>query len=384
MRDRVRSTELLAYGNRGKANRLLTGNFDFRQEKGEGRAAGVDRPHERNRNERAAAISPAQLSTAQTWEAMRETRRLLSALEDPQVEERIFQTLCEIVANILPEQLPPRGEDGLQSLTAPLIAMLPNPAGAVEGVLGAVLNTTAALSPFPILWQQLELNALLASGINPDRPSSKQVVSPTKAKKKGGLEIVADYLASTPLSEYFQTSIPFSIPFSARFEHMHIVGGSGHGKTQLLQSFILRDIEQLHKGRGSVVVIDSQGDMIRTILGLAELSNMTDRVVLIDPNDIENPPCLNLFDFGLDRLEGYDPVEREKLVNGAIALYEYMFGALARRRADPAARGDFPIPCQASDGRAGGDDPYASRVYGKSRDDPAAFAQARSGEPAIF
>ena len=276
----------------------------------------------------AAAISPAQLSTAQTWEAMRETRRLLSALEDPQVEERIFQTLCEIVANILPEQLPPRGEDGLQSLTAPLIAMLPNPAGAVEGVLGAVLNTTAALSPFPILWQQLELNALLVSGINPDRPSSKQVVSPTKAKKKGGLELVADYLASTPFSEYFQTSIPFSIPFSARFEHMHIVGGSGHGKTQLLQSFILRDIEQLHKGRGSVVVIDSQGDMIRTILGLAELSEMTDRVVLIDPNDIENPPCLNLFDFGLDRLEGYDPVEREKLVNGAIALYEYMFGAL--------------------------------------------------------
>jgi len=30
MRDGVRSTELLAYGNRGKANRLLTGNFDFR------------------------------------------------------------------------------------------------------------------------------------------------------------------------------------------------------------------------------------------------------------------------------------------------------------------------------------------------------------------
>ena len=97
----------------------------------------------------AAAISPAQLSTAQIWEAMRETRRLLSALEDPQVEERIFQTLGQIVANILPEHLPPRGEDGTQSLTAPLIAMLPNPAGAVEGAIGAVINTTAALSPFP-------------------------------------------------------------------------------------------------------------------------------------------------------------------------------------------------------------------------------------------
>jgi hypothetical protein len=52
------------------------------------------------------------------------------------------------------------------------------------------------------------------------------------------------------------------------------------------------------------------------------------RIVLIDPNDIAYPPCLNLFDFGLDRLTRYDPVEREKLINGAIALYEYMFGAL--------------------------------------------------------
>jgi hypothetical protein len=30
----------------------------------------------------------------------------------------------------------------------------------------------------------------------------------------------------------------------------------------------------------------------------------------------------------LDRLIRYNSVEREKLVNGAIALYEYMFGAL--------------------------------------------------------
>ena len=40
------------------------------------------------------------------------------------------------------------------------------------------------------------------------------------------------------------------------------------------------------------------------------------------------PPALNLFDFGLDRLKQYSAVEREKLVNGAIALYEYLFGAL--------------------------------------------------------
>jgi hypothetical protein len=140
--------------------------------------------------------------------------------------------------------------------------------------------------------------------------------------------LVSKYLGHTPLANYFETPVPFSIPLSARFAHTHVVGGSGHGKTQLLQSLILRDIEELIKGNGSIIVIDSQGDMIHTILQLDALTHISDRLILIDPNDIEHPPCLNLFDFGLARLAVYNPVEREKLINGAIALYEYLFGAL--------------------------------------------------------
>jgi hypothetical protein len=49
---------------------------------------------------------------------------------------------------------------------------------------------------------------------------------------------------------------------------------------------------------------------------------------LLDPDDVENPPCLNLFDFGLDRIKDYDALERQKLLNGAVSLYEYIFGAL--------------------------------------------------------
>src|SRR3954466_15325154 len=94
-----------------------------------------------------------------------------------------------------------------------------------------------------------------------------------------------------------------------------------------------KGIRKLTEGKGSIVVIDSQGDMIRTITHLAEFSpshphSLADRLVLIDPNDTEHPPCLNLFDFGLERLSTHNPVEREKLKNGAIALYEYLFGAL--------------------------------------------------------
>ena len=117
-------------------------------------------------------------------------------------------------------------------------------------------------------------------------------------------------------------------PLESRFEHTHVLGGSGHGKTQLLQQLILNDIDALKENKGSIIVIDSQGDMIGKILYLAEMKELSDRLILIDPSDIEHPPALNLFDFGLERLNKLNPVDREKLVNGAIALYEYLFGAL--------------------------------------------------------
>jgi hypothetical protein len=49
------------------------------------------------------------------------------------------------------------------------------------------------------------------------------------------------------------------IPLQARYGHTHIVGGSGHGKTELIKSLLLEDIEYVTKGERSVVVIDSQG-----------------------------------------------------------------------------------------------------------------------------
>lgn len=122
---------------------------------------------------------------------------------------------------------------------------------------------------------------------------------------------------------------PLEFPLSARFEHTHIVGGSGHGKTQLLQQLILNDLDGVKSGQASIIVIDSQGDMLKNILSLSAVGQMQDRLVLIDPViDIQNPPALNLFDLGLKRLDRYDEIEQEKLINGAIALYEYVFGAL--------------------------------------------------------
>ena len=40
-----------------------------------------------------------------------------------------------------------------------------------------------------------------------------------------------------------------SVPSETRFEHCHIVGGTGHGKTQLLQHLIHHDLQQAQDGK---------------------------------------------------------------------------------------------------------------------------------------
>lgn len=142
---------------------------------------------------------------------------------------------------------------------------------------------------------------------------------------KGG-DVVEAYLRGTYLKDLFSLRTPFSIPEDRRFEHTHIVAGSGHGKTQTLQYFIAKDLEDVARGDKSVVVIDSQGDLINTILKARMLP--PERIVLIDPEDIQYPVSLNLFSVGQDRLESYDPLERERLTNSIIELYDFVLGSL--------------------------------------------------------
>ena len=44
---------------------------------------------------------------------------------------------------------------------------------------------------------------------------------------------------------------------------MHVVGGSGHGKTQLLQRLILDDLQR--EQPPALIIVDSQGEMLRKI-----------------------------------------------------------------------------------------------------------------------
>ncbi len=183
------------------------------------------------------------------------------------------------------------------------------------------------------LQDRLERNLVAASGGNPAYPKefTRALKMPTQFEAKDPSKVVDTYLEGTPLWHLLTRTVPCTIPTATRFEHHHIIAGSGHGKTQTLQYLIAEDIRVMENEKRSVVVLDSQGDLIRNISNLAVFAPggpLHDRIVIIDPTDVEWPVSLNLFDVGIERLNHYAPLERERLTNSILELYDFVLGSL--------------------------------------------------------
>ncbi|MBS1985524.1 MAG: ATP-binding protein [Bdellovibrionales bacterium] len=218
----------------------------------------------------------------------------------------------------------------------PLIDLLDEPAKVIAALVSFPF-ANEALGPnlFDELRAVLRTNIFDASGIKPENAShsDKPVISPTAQEGKTARELLTLYLKNTPFATLLELPIPFSIPEESRFEHCHIVAGTGHGKTQFLQKMIFDDLMKAQEEGRSVVVIDSQGDLLRKISNLELFSpyvggGLGERLMIIDPADVEYPVAMNLFDPPLARLTGYSPADRERVVNGVIELYETFFDAL--------------------------------------------------------
>lgn len=213
--------------------------------------------------------------------------------------------------------------------TFPLIDVLPDAGNAVWSLMLPYFREDAEnLGLFADLRKQLERNFHQASGFDYPAPSHKLI---TPDQHKGApREIVSAYLANTPFEALFYAPIPFSLTDRQRVEHMHVVGGSGHGKTQLLQRLIFDDLRRDQPP--ALVIVDSQGEMIRKIQQLeifAPGQPPSDRLVIIDPEDVEYPPALNMFDLKAARLGTYSQTIKEQIEASTIETFNYVFGALA-------------------------------------------------------
>jgi len=226
-------------------------------------------------------------------------------------------------------------EDGT-TFEVPLIDLVENPAKFVDELfMVPYADESFRRDLFHKLREICATNMLIASGFQPDaniREVERRLVRPTEIKGKSGVELADLYLRGSPLRALVDIPVPFQIPDAARFEHCHIVGGTGHGKTQLLQKMIHADLVKAQTDGRSVIVIDSQGDLISKLVRLELFStnapnNLSDRLILIDPADVEFPAALNLFDAHVDRVRDYSAADRERVLNGVVELYELFFGA---------------------------------------------------------
>lgn len=277
-------------------------------------------------------------SAVLTLQEQIDLRRFLRAQEyflanEDKISDELVTALTNLIAGII-SKLPEFEPDALDSaadFTVPLYSTLCDIYDVVDRAVGTVMKSHFRdLGLFTGLQASIYANACQASGVPVDQESKKPLIPPADSKLPPA-ELIEAYLRDTPLFDLFMAPVPFSLPQTTRFEHMHIVAGSGHGKTQTLQHLILRDLDAVTEGKASIVVIDSQSDLINTIAGLqlfAPGQPLSERLVLIDPTDLEWPVALNLFDAGLDRLDQYSPLDRERLTNSVLELYDFVLGSL--------------------------------------------------------
>lgn len=202
-------------------------------------------------------------------------------------------------------------------------------------VLTSIIGTLCApdlqeAGLFQSFGMSVDRRLCLASGIAwAERHSSKRkVVFPIERPDMPSGELNSLYTDDTLFDGFFALPVPIPIPPQIRFEHTHIVGGTGHGKTQLLQYLIMDDLHHALDTDLSLVVIDPDGTLIKIISQTDYFGEylLRDRAIFIDPTDVDHPVGLNLFD--VSHLEGADSRARETIENNTIELFEYFFDAL--------------------------------------------------------
>jgi hypothetical protein len=216
----------------------------------------------------------------------------------------IQRTIAESMNRVLDQA--PSEHEGEVFTTQPLEASIPNLASVVDRMLLTYYDSR--VSPFfKRLKERLDRNLALQKG-----------VEPTEYK---GDDLIFDYLKDTPLYNVFKAPVPVVVPRHIRHEHAVITGGSGHGKTTLLENLILKDVKDAEQP--SIVVIDSQ----RALIGkLSRLALVHERpLIIIDPKEA---PALNPFAFNQQRYAAYDQEGKERVRNHTLELFGYLFDSL--------------------------------------------------------
>ncbi|WP_028795335.1 type IV secretory system conjugative DNA transfer family protein [Thalassobaculum salexigens] len=254
------------------------------------------------------------------------TAELWDLREMLKVQERILGDLdhsMELVA-VLAERLaaPVSATEAPSLFRVPLFAQIAGFPEYLDAVVAfPFVEEVEKAELFRDLCRRLERNL--------EAVDAKTLRLPTRHTSSDPQTLIDAYLAGTPFPAFLGRTVSLPVPQEAFFSHMHVIGGSGAGKTQFLQNLVLHHLDQ--EDPPALVVVDSQGDFIPKLARLDRFApggDLADRLVLISPRDIEHPPAINVFDVHNERLERYDAATREQVVAGVIQTFDYLFTGL--------------------------------------------------------
>ncbi len=103
---------------------------------------------------------------------------------------------------------------------------------------------------------------------------------------------------------------PVTLSSEQRLRHTHIIGGTGTGKSTLIESMIVQDI---NNGDG-LMLLDPHGDLVESILTRIPPSRVND-VVVIDPGDTE-------YSTGFNLLSAKTDIEKIILSSDLVAMFK--------------------------------------------------------------
>ncbi|MGE3642882.1 MAG: ATP-binding protein [Beijerinckiaceae bacterium] len=210
---------------------------------------------------------------------------------------------------------------GESDIIAPLGTLAPG-GRFVDALTGPLI----ASGEFPGFARQYNENVLKLSGVTDSKKIRQDKIATPLA-----FDDPSPFLSNTPFAALLSVSIPVEIPQNLRFSHHWIVAGTGAGKTNALQYLIAKDLEHAVRGECSIIVLDSQHQLIETISHLSLFGPggpLDGKLCLLDAADIDYPLAINLFDMNLDKGRTLNNLERQKLLNSALDMYDFIIGAL--------------------------------------------------------
>lgn len=305
----------------------------------------------------------AALSALQIGELKQDLRHRIAFLSDDETFEAAILVLLRLVngfINALPASVLAAQVGTAAPFTTEALQLVDKPHDLMDGLIGHFLadREMQELGLFLPLCRQLYRNGLEASGvlIDPDQPlfaqDTAKPVYPSDCKSEPLPEIAERYFRHTPFEKLLAAPVPFDIPQKVRFEHLHMLAGTGHGKTQTLQHLIVQDLLRSPEDVPSMVILDSQGDMLDRLSHLPMFDpvafsgkvepgfpsenattknadgSLARRLLIVDPSDVAFAPALNLFDIRSERLADYSQRDREQVLAGIIEIYDYVFSGL--------------------------------------------------------